>query len=237
MALSYQELAQHPRQLLALTGYTPQEFVALLPHFVKEFTSTMTTMTLQNTPREVRTYRAYENSPLPTMEDKVLFILVYFKQAPTQDVQGALFGMYQPEAHRWIHLLHGVVNQALAAMKELPARTAAAWHATAPAAGTYFHDGTERPIPRPRDADKQVMMYSGKKKRHTVKNNVVGDTAHKVVLLTETCEGKRHDKRVADETAYTVPKESTLYQDTGFQGLTMEGVTIKQPKKNPEGKT
>jgi len=237
MALSYQEVARQPRRLLALTGYTPEEFVALLPHFVKEFTSTMTTTTLQNTPREVRGYSAYENSPLPTMEDKLLFILVYLKQAPTQEVQGALFGMYQPEAHRWIHLLHGVVNQALAAARELPARTVTAWHATEPPAGTYFHDGTERPIPRPRQADKQVEMYSGKKKRHTIKNNVVGDTTQKVVLLTETCAGKRHDKRVADETGYTVPKASTLYQDTGFQGFTMEGVTIKQPKKNPKAKT
>jgi hypothetical protein len=144
--------------------------------------------------------------------------------------------MYQPEAHRWIHLLHGVVNQALAAVRELPARTSAAWHANAPQAGTYFHDGTERPIPRPRDADQQVTMDSGKKKRHTIKNNVMGDTKQKVVLLTETCEGKRHDKRVADETADTVPPDSTLYQDTGFQGLTMEGVTIKQPKKSPPAK-
>ena len=159
------------------------------------------------------------------------FILVYLKQAPSQELQGALFGMYQPEAHRWIHLLHRIVNQALAALNELPTRTAAAWQATTPQPGTSFHDGTERPIPRPRKADKQVEMYSGKKKRHTVKNNVVGNTAQKVVLLTATCEGKRHDKRVADETAYTVPAESTLYQDTGFQGLAMPGVTIKQPKK------
>lgn len=158
MAVSYQDVAQHPRRLLALTGYTQPEFVALLPHFVKEFMSTMTTTTLQNTPREVRTYCAYENSPIPTMEDKLFFILVYLKQAPTQEVQGALFGMYQPEAHRWIHLLHGVVNQALAALKELPARTAAAWQVTAPQPGTYFHDGTERPIPRPRKADKQVEL-------------------------------------------------------------------------------
>jgi hypothetical protein len=237
MALSYQDVVQHPRRLLALTGYTEQEFIALLPHFATEFTTAMTTTTLQNTPREVRTYCAYENSPLPTMEDKLFFILVYLKQAPTQEVQGALFGMYQPEANRWIHLLHDLVNQALAAINELPARTAAEWQATTPVAGTYFHDGTERPIPRPRDADKQVEMYSGKKKRHTIKNNVVGDMTQKVVLLTASCEGKRHDKRIADETGYTVPKASTLYQDTGFQGFIMDGVTIKQPQKNRKAKT
>jgi len=237
MAVSYQDVAHHPRRLLALTGYTEQEFIALLPHFVKEFTTTLTTMTLQNTPRDVRAYSVYENSPLPTMEDKLLFILVSLKQAPTQEVQGALFGMSQPEANRWIHLLHDVVNQALAALHELPARTAAEWQATEPQAGTYFHDGTERPIPRPRDADQQVNMYSGKKKRHPVKNNVVGNTAQKVVLLTETCEGKRHDKRVADDAAYAVPMESTLYQDTGFQGLVMNGVTLKPPKKSRKAKT
>lgn len=237
MAVSYAELSRHPRQLLAMTGYTQKEFDALFPYFVKEFETTMRTMTLQNTPRRVRAYGVYRNSPLPTLEDKLLFILVYLKQAPTQDVQGSLFGMYQPEAHRWIHLLHEVVNHALAAAQELPARTQAEWQATSPEVGTYFHDGTERPVPRPRDPDTQSEMYSGKKKRHTVKNNVVGDTKQKVVLLTATCEGKRHDKRIADEAAYTVPRESILYQDTGFQGLSLEGVSIKQPKKNPEGKS
>lgn len=237
MALSYTELSRHPRQLLAMTGYTQQEFDALLPFFVKEFETTMRTTTLQNTPRRVRVYGVYGNSPLPTMADKLLFILVYLKQAPTQDVQGALFGMDQPEAHRWIHLLHEVVNQALAAAHELPARTQAEWQATAPEAGTYFHDGTERPVPRPREPAAQSELYSGKKKRHTVKNNVVGNTKPKVVLLPAMCEGKRHDKRVADEAADTVPPESMLYQDTGFQGLSVEGVTMKQPKKSPEGTT
>jgi hypothetical protein len=76
MALSYAELSRHPRQLLAMTGYTHKEFEALLPHFVKEFMTAMTTTTLQNTPRRARAYGVYENSPLPTMADKLLFILV-----------------------------------------------------------------------------------------------------------------------------------------------------------------
>ena len=56
------------------------------------------------------------------------------------------------------------------------------------------------------------------------------------MLLTPTCEGKRHDKRIADETGYTLPFGCTLYQDTGFQGFCLEGVTIMQPKKKPRGK-
>ena len=57
----------------------------------------------------------------------------------------------------------------------------------------------------------------------------------KVVLLTPSCEGKKHDKRIADSAGYTVPVGSQLYQDTGFQGFNLSGVTIIQPKKRPKG--
>ena len=81
----------------------------------------------------------------------------------------------------------------------------------------FFHDGTERPIQRPKDAQVQKTYYSGKKKQHTIKNNLV------------------HDKQIADTTGYTVPSGSTLYQDSGFQGFTRPGVNVIQPKKKPRG--
>ena len=56
------------------------------------------------------------------MEDKLLFILVYLKQAPTQEVQGSLFGMRQSKANMWIHLLHPVLNRALAQHGDIPRR-------------------------------------------------------------------------------------------------------------------
>ena len=37
----------------------------------------------------------------------------------------------------------------------------------------FIIDGTERPINRPKDKDKQKSHYSGKKKAHTVKNNLI----------------------------------------------------------------
>lgn len=36
-----------------------------------------------------------------------------------------------------------------------------------------LHDGTEREVPRPQDMDAQKALYSGKKKKHTVKNAVI----------------------------------------------------------------
>ena len=66
-----------------------------------------------------------ELCPLPTLADKLLFILTYLKQNPIQEVQGQLFGMSQSNANKWIHVLHPVLNQALADQELLPARTAA----------------------------------------------------------------------------------------------------------------
>jgi hypothetical protein len=55
----------------------------------------------------------------------------------------------------------------------------------------------------------------------------------KVLYLSGTHEGKKHDKKIADEEGYCFPPGSKLLQDTGFQGYQPEGVTILQPKKKP----
>ena len=99
----------------------------------------------------------------------------------------------------------------------------------------FFHDGTERPINRPADAEAQKFYYSGKSQQHAVKNVLVVDERGRIDYLSDTYEGKAHDKRVADEAGYSLPEGSELYQDTGFQGFRLEGVTIIQPKKKPKG--
>jgi hypothetical protein len=233
---SYHELSRHPRKFLALTGYTVEEFQALLPHFQVRLEAHFKTTTLDGKPRTRRSYIDYQNSPLPTIEDKLLFILSYLKQCPTQEMHATSFGMYQPDANIWIHLLHPLLNQTLADLNELPKRDAQAFQPNEGDLKVYFHDGTERPVPRPSDLKKQKLYYSGKKKQHAVKNVVVINASCKIRLLTPTSEGKKHDKKVADEAGYRLPAGSTLLQDTGFQGFTLEGVTILQPKKKPRGK-
>lgn len=230
--ISYAQVSRYPRKFLALTGYTVREFQALLPYFQARFESHMTTTTLRGKPRTRRRYSTYKNAQLPTIEDKLLFILVYLKHGALQEVHATLFGLHQPDANRWIHLLHPLLNQALADQGALPARDMAT--ATLPQ-GLYLHDGVERAIVRPVDPAAQRTYYSGKKKRHTVKNLVVVDAWCRIVLLTATCEGKKHDKKAADEAHYRLPAGSTLAQDLGFQGFTVAGVTIQQPTKKPRG--
>jgi hypothetical protein len=121
----YDEVTQRAGSLQAMTGLTEQEFTALLPHFERALVAYLQGRTIDGQPRTSRRYSAYENCPLPTMADKLLFILTYLKQNPIQEVQGQIFGMSQSNANKWIHLLHSVLNQALADQELLPARTAA----------------------------------------------------------------------------------------------------------------
>jgi len=56
-----------------------------------------------------------------------------------------------------------------------------------------------------------------------------------ICFLSPTCEGKASDIIVAEMAGYTLPLGSCLYQDKGFQGFILPGITIFQPKKKPRG--
>jgi len=107
-----------------MTGVTEQEFQALLPPFEQALLAYMGNRTMDGQPRTSRRYSPYATCPLPSMADTLRFILSYVKQNPIQEMQGQLFGLSQSNANKWIHLLHSVLNQALADQELLPARTA-----------------------------------------------------------------------------------------------------------------
>jgi hypothetical protein len=75
--------------------------------------------------RTARRYTTDQNCPLPTPEDRLLFILVYLKTYPLHVVQGRLFGMGQSKAHQWIHVLLVVLRAALRALGDTPTRSLA----------------------------------------------------------------------------------------------------------------
>lgn len=98
-------------------------------------------------------------------------------------------------------------------------------------------DGSERRRQRPKNAEKQKEHYSGKKKAHTDKNILlVNSQTRKVVYLSPTEGGQKHDKRMVDDTPITYPSGATLGKDTGFQGYEPKGVHTFQPKKSPKAR-
>lgn len=234
MKMSFEELQDKPRVLQSLTSINVQEFATLLVSF-KAAWETFVQETFQREGRK-RAYGGGRTAHLRSLEDKLLFILVYFRLYPTQEVQGFLFGMSQAQANEWIHRLSGVLNQALGHEKHLPEREPANLKAVLDVCPSleFMIDGTERPINRPKDKKDRKTYYSGKKKAHTVKNNIISERGGKVLFLSDTYEGKKHDKKIADEEGYRFPEGSQLWQDTGFQGFAPVGVSIQQPQKKPQ---
>ena len=124
--LRFSDVQTRPTELLDLTSLTPDEFHRLVPAFETAFHTRMATWRLDGKPRTARRFTVYTPCPLPTPEDRLLFILVYLKTYALQVVQGRLFGMGQSKANQWIHVLLPVLRAALEALGEVPTRTLAA---------------------------------------------------------------------------------------------------------------
>lgn len=119
---------------------------------------------------------------------------------------------------------------------QLPARDPARLEAVLAAcpALEFIIDGTERPIQRPKDRQRQQEYYSGRKKRHTVKNIVITEKkSGRILGLGRTQPGRMHDKAAADAAEYRFPPGSHIWEDTGFEGFHPAGVIVHRPKKRP----
>jgi len=124
--LRYRDIPTHTTEVLDLTSLTVDEFAALVPPFEAAFLDYMAVWTLHGRRRQSRRYTTYSNCPLPTPEDRLLFILVYLKQHPIHLLHGRLFGMRQSKATQWIHVLLPVLRNALRTLGDAPCRSVAA---------------------------------------------------------------------------------------------------------------
>jgi DDE superfamily endonuclease/Helix-turn-helix of DDE superfamily endonuclease len=233
--LSYQRLKEHPQALRAFTGLDQAEFEKLLTHFTMAYHAYVYDQHVRKKSRK-RRYGGGRKSRLASMEDKLLFILFYFKVYPLQEVLAFLFETSQGRVNEWIHQLSTILKMALGKAQVLPERDPKNLEQTLAlcVAVDFIIDGTERRIQRPKDATAQQEKYSGKKKDHTVKNNLIIDIEERLVrYLSQTFAGRIHDKRICDEEDYTFPPGCVLFKDTGFQGFEPENVLTYQPKKKP----
>jgi Helix-turn-helix of DDE superfamily endonuclease len=121
--LRFADLQTRPTEVLDLTSLTVNELRQLVPPFEAAFQAHMAHWRLDGKPRTARRYTTYTNCPLPTPEDRLLFILVYLKTYPLQVVQGRLFGLGQSKAHQWIHVLLVVLRATLRALGDAPTRS------------------------------------------------------------------------------------------------------------------
>jgi DDE superfamily endonuclease len=235
--LTYTKLKRNRRKCVALTGLTPKEFSALLPAFARAYAERYPAdKTMTGQPRK-RQGGGGRKGVLQEAEQKLLFILVHQKTYPLQTLLGEVFGLSQPRVNEWVQRLLPVLKVALDELGVLPERDPAQFAQSEPQHGErpeLIIDGTERRRQRPKNLAKQAAAYSGKKKTHCDKNIVIVQAKTKRVgFLSQTYAGKTHDKKIVDTESIDYPPETTLYQDTGFQGYEPAVAQTCQPKKSP----
>src|SRR5262249_34317839 len=121
--VQFTDVQDRPTEFLDLTSLTRDKFQQLIPPFEAAFQAHMAVWRLDGKPRTARRFSVYQNCPLPTPEDRLLFILAYVKTYSLPGVLGRLFGMGQSKANQWIHVLLPVLLAALRTLGDAPARS------------------------------------------------------------------------------------------------------------------
>ena len=212
--IEYSQLKEKPREFLAVTSLTDEEFQVLLPTFEKCYELLLPPKPKVSKKKKQRARGGGRRAKLPSLSEKLLFILVYQKTSPLQATHGLQFGMSQGQVNYWVHRLLPVLQMSLEELGMKPLRKGAEVAASMEASeggANLSLDGAERLLQRPVNTEKQKKKYSGKRKTHTDKNLLlVNENTKKVVYLSETVEGKMHDKKLADKSKIRYPKNASL---------------------------
>jgi DDE superfamily endonuclease/Helix-turn-helix of DDE superfamily endonuclease len=232
--LNIERALKQDRLLRAMTGLNRKAFDALLPTFNEVYEQVQ-----REQPRRQRALGGGRKARLRTAQDKLFYILLYFKCYPTFDLAGLLFDLDRAQAHHWMHRLQPILEAALNQKMVLPERKLSSLKEFVerfPGVERVMIDGTERPIARPQDSQQQKLNYSGKKKRHTRKHLAAVDEHKRVLVLSKAREGKLHDKKFHDQEdiAGHVPTEIPIELDLGFLGVDKQYDNIRIPHKKPK---
>ena len=108
--LNLERVKRDDRLLRALTGLNLKAFEALKPTFAQALAEALVPRR-SKAPRE-RAVGGGRKPRLATVEDKLTYILFYFKCYPTFDLAGLLFDLDRSQANRWMHRLQLVLEAA-----------------------------------------------------------------------------------------------------------------------------
>ncbi|MBW3058726.1 MAG: IS5/IS1182 family transposase [Spiroplasma poulsonii] len=170
-----------------------------------------------------------------SLENRLLMTLLYWREYQTYFHLGKSFDISEANCYRnikWIEniLIKNSDFQQLAGKKAL--------------INDYFNDktiiidATETPIQRSKKRQKQ--SYSGKKKKHTIKTQVIIEQETKKIIATSFSLGKKHDYALFKESKIPILKNTKLIVDSGYQGIQKNHnnvlIPTKKTKKNPLNK-
>lgn len=167
------------------------------------------------------------------LADRLLMLLIYYRTYISHAFLGFLFGLDDSAVGRNINPLQPL----LAGNFRIPERRI---ELAEDEIRELFFDATERPTRRP--ARGQREFYSGKKKRHTIKAQVVVVRKRKppgpgsrprrlrIAAVSESYPGRVHDKKIYDEARVVAPPDAKRTGDTAYLGTPLE-----TPSRKPRG--
>ena len=213
-----------PRTFRAITGLTVSKFnqlyLELLPLYEKAESKRLRKANRQRKSGGGRKKELH-------LEDQLIMLLMYYRLYISQEFLGILFNLHNCNVSRQIKYLEPL----LAKIFKIPSRKIKLTETelTEEKIIEFFVDATEQPVNRPKKRQKRY--YSGKKKRHTIKNQITVDDKGKIRAVTPSKPGKKHDKRLFDENEPDLPDDTELIGDLGYLGA--DGVIV--PNKKPKG--
>lgn len=241
--LNIDKILKNKRLTLALTGLTPQEFFDLLHTFELVWRNKKQQDYRNNRKNRSRAPGGGRKGILKETQDKLFFILFYYKCYPTYDILTFLYGFNRSNGFRRQEQLTKILEKVLGKKMVLPKRQLRSkeeFFEMFPEAKDVFIDGTERPVQRPKDKKRQKDRYSGKKKRHSVKNIIIADKHRRIGFLSKTESGRQHDFSMLKEHAPPkyIPVSVKQHMDLGFKGYHAQfpDHKISMPERKPRTK-
>jgi hypothetical protein len=157
------------RQFKSLTGLSEEQFKKLCPLFCEVYDEALEAVHVKDIFEERRRNErgGGRKGKLPTIKDKLFFLLYYYKVYPTFDVLASIFGMSRSKACENIHKLTPFLYEALFLAGFMPYRefeSVEEFKKALEGIDRIIIDATERKHVRPQDTKEQAEMYSGKKK-------------------------------------------------------------------------
>lgn len=231
--MNIQRAMQDERLLRAVISMGKKEFSELLKKF------TPLAKRIQYRKNRKRKAGAGRKHTLKTPEQKLFYILFYMKCYPTFDVAGYFFDVDRSQAKRWVDELRKMLEKALGKAMVLPVRKVRSvkeFLERFPEVKELLIDGTERPVQRPKNKQKQKDRYSGKKKRHSQKNIVAAGRKKEILMLGPTHGGKEHDYPMLKKSKLPehIPENIKTYVDLGFKGIQKDySLRIIMPFRKP----
>lgn len=222
-----QKLQRKPHQFQSFTGMTPDEFEKMFAGLEdKHEKFEQKRLGKRQRQRAIGAGRVFKHD----LATRVLMCLVHLRLNLTTVVMGYLFNLDPANISRNITQMRSFLKRQLPE----PARIGRRGKKINSLEELYriypdleaIVDGTEQPIQRPQDSEKQKSHYSGKKKRHTVKKQIVVNRQGLIVDVSPAAEGKRHDFRLFKDhqtLKEVIPKEVRVLADSGYQGADKEG--------------